>query len=252
MYLHDTYFVVGHFHLIMAAAVLLASFAAIYFWFPKMFGRMMNERARQAALLADVRAAERGLHRPAAHRVRGHAAAPLRPVGVRLPASTLLPLNRGISHAAFVLGAAQLVFVWNFFCEPVRAASRRRSQSVGGRHARVDASPSPPPHHNFDAIPTCVRGPHELGHPRALARGQGLARRRTRCCRETARTVGGRVASADSTARSAWPSSWARWAMLFAALLLAYAVVRAQATAWPPPGHAAVPARRRRASTAFC
>ena len=52
LYLHDTIFVVGHFHLIMAAALLLASFAAIYFWFPKMFGRMMNERARQAALLA--------------------------------------------------------------------------------------------------------------------------------------------------------------------------------------------------------
>ena len=44
MYLHDTYFVVGHFHLIMAAALLMASFAAVYFWFPKMFGRMMSER----------------------------------------------------------------------------------------------------------------------------------------------------------------------------------------------------------------
>ena len=39
IYLHDTYFVVGHFHLTMAAAVLLGGFAAIYFWFPKMFGR---------------------------------------------------------------------------------------------------------------------------------------------------------------------------------------------------------------------
>ena len=44
MYLHDTNFVVGHFHLIMAAALLLAAFAAVYFWFPKMFGRMMSER----------------------------------------------------------------------------------------------------------------------------------------------------------------------------------------------------------------
>ena len=47
VYLHDTYFVVGHFHLIMAAAVFLGSFAAIYFWFPKMFGRLMSARARQ-------------------------------------------------------------------------------------------------------------------------------------------------------------------------------------------------------------
>src|SRR4030095_7527212 len=43
MYLHDTFFVVGHFHLIMAAAVLLAIFAGVHFWFPKMFGRLMNE-----------------------------------------------------------------------------------------------------------------------------------------------------------------------------------------------------------------
>ena len=44
LYLHDTYFVVGHFHYTMAASVLLGGFAAIYFWFPKMFGKMMDER----------------------------------------------------------------------------------------------------------------------------------------------------------------------------------------------------------------
>ena len=43
LYLHDTYFVVGHFHYTMAASVLLGGFAGTYFWFPKMFGRMMNE-----------------------------------------------------------------------------------------------------------------------------------------------------------------------------------------------------------------
>jgi heme/copper-type cytochrome/quinol oxidase subunit 1 len=43
LYLHDTMFVVGHFHYTMAAASFLASFAGIYFWFPKMFGKQMNE-----------------------------------------------------------------------------------------------------------------------------------------------------------------------------------------------------------------
>ena len=41
--LHDTYFVVGHFHLIMGVAAIFGIFAATYYWFPKMFGRMMNE-----------------------------------------------------------------------------------------------------------------------------------------------------------------------------------------------------------------
>src|SRR5688572_7980195 len=43
IYLHDTMFVVGHFHFTMAAATFLSTFAGIYFWFPKMFGRRMNE-----------------------------------------------------------------------------------------------------------------------------------------------------------------------------------------------------------------
>ena len=43
MQLHDTYFVVGHFHLMIGGVTLMATFGAIYFWFPKMFGRMMNE-----------------------------------------------------------------------------------------------------------------------------------------------------------------------------------------------------------------
>src|SRR3989449_8078297 len=45
--LHDTYFVVGHFHLIMGVAAIFGIFAATYYWFPKMFGRMMNERLGQ-------------------------------------------------------------------------------------------------------------------------------------------------------------------------------------------------------------
>src|SRR6202161_341951 len=43
LHLHDTYFVVGHFHLIMGVAAIFGMFAATYYWFPKMFGRMMNE-----------------------------------------------------------------------------------------------------------------------------------------------------------------------------------------------------------------
>ena len=48
MQLHDTYFVVGHFHMMIGGVTLLATFAAIYFWFPKMFGRMMNETLGKA------------------------------------------------------------------------------------------------------------------------------------------------------------------------------------------------------------
>jgi cytochrome c oxidase subunit 1 len=165
MYLHDTYFVVGHFHLIMAAAVLLAAFAAIYYWFPKMFGRMMSERLGKlhfwltiitlnlvfcGQLLIGYAGMQRRLYDPSAYDF-------LKP---------LLPLNRAISHAAFVLGAAQLIFVWNFFWSLARGRKAGANPwNVGTLEWTV---PSPPPHHNFDRIPVVLHGPHELNNPRAL------------------------------------------------------------------------------------
>ena len=142
-----------------------------------------DERAaRQAALLADVPVAERGVHRPAADRVGRHAAAPLRPVGVRLPASTCCRGTSGSRARRTCWALSQLVFVWNFF------ASLRRGKPAPANPWEVGTLewtvPSPPPHHNFDDIPTVVRGPHELGHPDARRARQGLAGRRTRCCRE--------------------------------------------------------------------
>ncbi len=44
IYFHETYFVVGHFHLMIGTVTLLSIFAAIYYWYPKMFGRMLNEK----------------------------------------------------------------------------------------------------------------------------------------------------------------------------------------------------------------
>ncbi len=169
MYLHDTIFVVGHFHLIMAAALLLATFAAIYFWFPKMFGRMMSERLGKlhfwptfislnlvfiGQLLIGYAGMQRRLYDPSAYEFLRH----------------LLPWNKHISQAAYVLGAFQLVFVWNFFYSIKRGKPAPANPWQVGTLEWTVASP--PPHHNFDRIPVVVRGPHELGHPAAIARGK--------------------------------------------------------------------------------
>jgi cytochrome c oxidase subunit 1 len=169
MYLHDTYFVVGHFHLIMAAALLMASFAAVYFWFPKMFGRMMSERLGKlhfwptfvtlnavfiGQLLLGWAGMQRRLYDPSAYEF-------LRP---------LFPLNKFISHMGYTLGLVQLVFVVNVFL------SLRRGKPAPDNPWEVGTLewtvPSPPPYHNFDRIPVVVRGPHELGHPGARKRGK--------------------------------------------------------------------------------
>ncbi len=166
VYLHDTYFVVGHFHLTMSAAVLMGAFAAIHFWFPKMFGRMLDERLGQVhfaitfvtllttfglQLVLGLGGMPRRLVDPSAY-------AFLRP---------LLPLNRWVTRSAFVMGAGQLVFVVNFFYSLWRGPKAGPNPwQVGTLEWTVS---SPPPHHNFDQLPVVKSGPHELGNPAVLA-----------------------------------------------------------------------------------
>ncbi len=162
LYLHDTMFVVGHFHFTMAAASFLASFAGIYFWFPKMFGRKMDETLGKIHFWFSVVGHHPGLRRPARGRLRGPAAAALRPVPVHV-FKHLQPLNRWTSYAAFALFFGQLLFVLNFFHSMCRGKKAEANPwQVGTLEWSI---PSPPPVHNFDVIPVVVRGPHEYSNP---------------------------------------------------------------------------------------
>ncbi len=163
LYLHDTYFVVGHFHLTMAAAVLFGSFAALYFWFPKLFGRMMNETLGKLHFWTSIvpltvlfclmlTVGYSGMHR-------------------RIPSideySYLRPLhgmNQWITIAALALGAAQFFFVINFFQSLV--AGKKASANPWEVGTLEWSIPSPPPHHNYDTIPVVRHGPHEFNNPK--------------------------------------------------------------------------------------
>ena len=70
IFIHDTYFIVAHFHYVLFAGTAMGVFGAIYFWFPKMFGRMMNETLGQGPLLPDVHLLQRHVL-PDAHFGRG-------------------------------------------------------------------------------------------------------------------------------------------------------------------------------------
>jgi cytochrome c oxidase subunit I len=165
LYLHDTMFVVGHFHYTMAAASFLASFAGIYFWFPKMFGKQMNETLAKihfwptiigitlvfgGQMIAGYSGQQRRLYDPYQYTYLQH----------------LKSLNMFTSYAAFFLGISQLVFIYNFFVSVF--AGKKAEQNPWEVGTLEWELPSPPKYHNFDVVPTVLRGPHEYANPEAL------------------------------------------------------------------------------------
>jgi cytochrome c oxidase subunit 1 len=114
MVFHDTWFVTGHFHLIMGVAAVFGIFAATYYWFPKMFGRMMNEtmgKLHFSLTFAGVYAVFVPFH------LLGIAGHPRRYADTAWFEflRPLDPLHVLITIAAFVTAAAQLIFLINFF-----------------------------------------------------------------------------------------------------------------------------------------
>ena len=167
LYLHDTYFVVGHFHYTMAASVLLGGFAATYFWFPKMYGRMMNECLAKWHFwisMIGLNGIFMGMM------VIGHAGMHRRiynPFVYEFLAN-LKDLNMIITISALIMGGGQLIFVYNFvhsmFKGPIASAN---PWEVGTLEWTI---PSPAPHYNFAEIPVVKCGPHEFGNPHLVGR----------------------------------------------------------------------------------
>ena len=163
IYLHDTYFVVGHFHLIMAAAVFLGSFAGLYFWFPKLFGKQLSERLGKwhfwltfptlvvvfsGMLFLGNAGMQRRLWNPSEYDLFKH----------------LLKYQRALSHVAYLLAASQLLFVYNFFATLIAGKPAAENPWRVGTLEWTCAA-TPPAAHNFDTIPTVLHGPHEFNHP---------------------------------------------------------------------------------------
>jgi cytochrome c oxidase subunit 1 len=112
-YLHNTYFVIAHFHLVMGMAVVFSMFAATYYWFPLLCGRMMSERLGRWHFWLSLLGAY-GTFLPM--HFLGLAGLPRHYAQMAGPTThfaQLQPMQRGITWAAFLLGFAQLIFLWN-------------------------------------------------------------------------------------------------------------------------------------------
>ena len=125
-YLHDTYFVIAHFHLIMAMAGVFAIFSATYFWFPKMFGRMMNERLGRMHFWITLFGAYATFMPMHLLGIAGHPRRYSDLTGVQYVAA-MAPLQKFITVAAIVTILGQIIFLVNLFWSmrrgPVAAAN---------------------------------------------------------------------------------------------------------------------------------
>jgi cytochrome c oxidase subunit 1 len=159
IYIHDTYFIVAHLHYVLFTSSLFGIFAGVYYWFPKMFGRMMNERLGKIHFFFTFIFGNFvffPMH------ILGTAGLRRRIADITLSVHerSLLPLNQFISISAFILGLAQIIFIVNFFWSlfrgPVAGRNPWKSNTLEW------TAPSPPPHGNWgETVPNVFRGPYE-------------------------------------------------------------------------------------------
>jgi cytochrome c oxidase subunit 1 len=183
LYLHDTYYVIAHFHYVVAPGTIFALFAGVYFWFPKMTGRRMNEFWGQVHFWCSFvfmnvvfmpmfaqgikgmlrRMSDGGVNYSAAVvNKTGSAASPM----IDALPDTVMQLNGWILWAAIALGIAQIPFILNLFWsishgEKVNSDNPWRATTLDWQ------TPTPPPHGNFTHEPLVVRGPYEYSAPGA-------------------------------------------------------------------------------------
>jgi cytochrome c oxidase subunit 1 len=163
IYLHDTYYIIAHFHYTMVPITIFAMLSGVYFWFPKMFGRMYNETLGKIHFWLSVisfnfifiplfTVGSMGHHR-------------------RIPDPTeyefllrTMPYHKIATIALVALLLAQFIFVFNFFWSMFKG---KKAEANPWKATTLEWScPSPPvAHGNFEVIPTVHRGPYEYSNP---------------------------------------------------------------------------------------
>jgi len=173
MYLHDTYYIIAHFHYVVAPGTIFALFAGIYFWYPKMTGRKMNEFWGRVhfwgsfvfmniIFMPMFAQGMKGMLRRMADGGANYSAARVPGAIDTLPQS-IMELHTWILWAAVALGVAQIPFIINVFW------SIKHGEPVGDNPWDATTldwqTPTPPPHGNFAEPPHVYRGPYEYSVP---------------------------------------------------------------------------------------
>ena len=161
--LHDTYFVVAHFHIVMGLSAVLAMYAGVYHWFPKMYGKMMNRKLGYAHFWLTFVSAY-GVFFP--QHFLGLAGMPRRYYSnSEFPMfDEFVSLNEMISVFAIIGALAQFIFMFNFFYSMFRGP--KSSQNPWGSNTLEWTTPVEPIHGNWPGpLPVVHRWAYDYSKP---------------------------------------------------------------------------------------
>jgi cytochrome c oxidase subunit 1 len=167
-HVNDSYFVVAHFHYVVFGTVVFAAYAGVYFWFPKMCGRMMDERLGKLQFWMTFI----GFHGTflVQHWLGGEGFP--RRYANYLPTDGFTTLNTVSTIFSFILGASVLPFLFNVVRSWRYGPLALRDDPWGHGNSLEWATSSPPPRHNFTEIPKIrsERPAFEAHYPHLLDR----------------------------------------------------------------------------------
>jgi cytochrome c oxidase subunit 1 len=178
LHLHDTYYVIAHFHYVVAPGTIFALFAGIYYWFPKMTGRMMNEFwgkvhfwtsfiCMNVVFQPMFAQGMAGMLRRMADGGANYSMAKLKEQGITaiggLP-DKFMDMHTVILWGAVALAVVQIPFILNLFIS-MRRGPKVTSDNPWQATTLEWQTPTPPPHGNFAKPPEAHRGPYEYSVP---------------------------------------------------------------------------------------
>ncbi|MEU6190437.1 cytochrome c oxidase subunit I [Nocardia sp. NPDC047038] len=161
--IHDTYFVVAHFHYVLFGTIVFATFGGIYFWFPKMTGRYMDERLGRLHFWTTFV----GFHTTFLVQHWLGAEGMPRRYADYLPTDGFTALNAISTIGSFILGVSMVTFVWNAFRSYRYGEVVTVDDAWGAGNSLEWATTCPPPRHNFYELPRIrsERPAFELHYP---------------------------------------------------------------------------------------
>ncbi len=162
IFIHDTYFIVAHIHYVVFGGSIFGIFAAVYYWFPKMFGRMMNNKFAHIHFWISIVAFNCTFFPMHILGVGGHMRRIYNPMQYEF-LQNFEGMNIFITLSAFVLGFGQLIFLYNAFYSAFKG--KKAEDNPWKANTLEWSAPTPPPHGNFLTPPTVYHGPYEYSVP---------------------------------------------------------------------------------------